>query len=192
MNNQTTLKDLLLQVMQVSAKDGGTFADRIIKVTEEVGEIAAGFGNYSGYKYPKKEITSQEALANVKEECIDSIIILLDILTRDFSMDDEEFVQSFNEKIKAWENVVAKKKARLHEESKITPFSTWRNKKTGGYYRVLFPLGYNTTNSQSHSPMVTYTNIENVSNLQFSPQHAEPPYHKNVDEFLVKFEFVRS
>lgn len=103
------LNDLLFKVMQVSSKDGGTLSDRVIKITEEVGEIASGYGTYSGYKSPKKPTSKVEALENVREECIDTIIVALDILTRDFDMDEHEFYAAFNEKCQAWEEVIRRK-----------------------------------------------------------------------------------
>lgn len=98
--------------MVISAKDSGSLADRIIKAQEEVGEMAAGYGTFSGYKMPKKETTKPQALQNVKEECVDAMIVILDILTRDFGMRAEEIDEVFQKGCEAWENVIRRKQLR--------------------------------------------------------------------------------
>jgi hypothetical protein len=101
--------ELLYRVKKISSKDQGTLADRVIKIMEEVGEIAAAHGILTGYKVPKKEWTETEVRENIKEECVDTMIMLFDIMTRDFDMGAYDIEQLFHEKCNAWQRVVEKK-----------------------------------------------------------------------------------
>jgi NTP pyrophosphatase (non-canonical NTP hydrolase) len=178
----TLLHDMLLRVMHVSSKDSGTMADRVIKLQEEVGEIASSYGTYSGYKLPKKVTSPEAALENIKEECIDSLIVILDILTKDFQLDSIDIYQRFAEKCDVWETVVRNKNA---SKVKVSRLSRWKNIKTGNFY-VVTAVGRNSTNEQDGQRMVSYIPIE-----QFHDANAEP-FHREITEFQLKFELVEN
>lgn len=74
----------------------------------------------------------------------------------------------------------------------IKAFSTWENKKSGNFYTVIFPVGINTTNGQEGKEIVTYTNVENFHLFLYDHEMAGPPYHRELNEFVEKFEFVRN
>lgn len=105
-------------VTHVSSKDSGDLVDRIVKLGEEAGEVASAYGTYSGYKIPKKNMTKVQAFENIKEECIDSIIVCLDILTRDFDMTSDEIENEIAYKCTKWMEVVLEKRKRSSENGK--------------------------------------------------------------------------
>jgi len=180
--SEILLNDMLMHVMHISSKDGGSLADRVIKLQEEVGEVASGYGTYSGYKFPKKSTSQESALDNIKEECIDSLIVILDILTKDFQLDAVDIHRKFAEKCQAWEEVVKNKNA---SSVKVSRLSKWKNIKTGNVY-VVHSIGRNSTNDRDGQKMVNYIPIEN-----FHDANAEL-LHREINEFRLKFKLIEN
>jgi hypothetical protein len=110
-----TLHDIVARTAEIGAKDNGTLADRVIKVTEEAGEIAAGYGLLSGYKRNKKKLGLNQIHDNIKEECVDTIICALDILVRDYKMQAEAINALLGTKFDQWEEIVKEKQSLINQ-----------------------------------------------------------------------------
>ena len=107
-----TLNDIVNRTAEIGLKDGGTLADRVIKVSEEAGEISGGYGLLSGYKKNKKNLTMDQIHDNIQEECVDTIICALDILVRDYKMNTDAINALLGIKFDQWEKIVAEKNKR--------------------------------------------------------------------------------
>jgi NTP pyrophosphatase (non-canonical NTP hydrolase) len=101
------MEELIQKIYQF--KDGKTLKERALKLTEEAGEVAGAVLSYTqapgcGYKNKTKE--------DVIEECVDTIIVALNILSavNDYNVDEELIKEIINKKLDKWEKVTLERK----------------------------------------------------------------------------------
>lgn len=76
---------------------------KLIKVQEEVGELAQAFLAHSKSKNTSKSALSENTRLNILEESCDVINVVIDIINA-FNFSDEETKEMFSKKLKKWEN----------------------------------------------------------------------------------------
>lgn len=95
---------IIKETDKLETKDVGK---KIIKLTEELGELSEGYLLLTDYKYntqPKNEV-----LANIKGEIADLFIQVM-ILPDDFGISDEELITEIQTKLEKWKKKVELKK----------------------------------------------------------------------------------
>lgn len=91
------IKELEARQMKVRPAD---MSSKIIKLTEEVGEISSGYLELIGYK--TNDLNKEDIKENIREEIADSMIMLM-ILAQDMDLNIFDFIQLLNKKMVKWE-----------------------------------------------------------------------------------------
>lgn len=103
MKNQ---RDLLLHILKLSHRSTAPIANRMIKLTEEIGELSESVNHFDGY-LPHK--TLKEPLAG---EAADSIICVLDVMWKRYSeeLSDDEILdllfEQLEKKSDKWDSIL--------------------------------------------------------------------------------------
>lgn len=91
------IQELEARTMAVRPADPSS---KILKLTEELGEVSAGYLQYIDYK--TNDIDKNDVMANIQEELADMFIMLM-ILVKDFGMDKDQFINVVSQKMEKWE-----------------------------------------------------------------------------------------
>lgn len=102
-----TLNRLIETVAKISAQEKAPIIKKVAKLGEEYGEICAAVLAEDGYKYSTDSIGSIRA--NLREECIDLLIMNLDIMV-DLGMSVDDINTIFIDKCQQWQDKISKKK----------------------------------------------------------------------------------
>jgi hypothetical protein len=102
-----TLEEAFEAIDSLQAMEGAALSDHLIKLQEEVGEIAEGYLMMTGYKKSKNGGPDAERIHMI-EETVDAMIVLLAILSA--SKAKKSFVEHMlKSKIEKWELAFSKK-----------------------------------------------------------------------------------
>ncbi|WP_088034955.1 MazG-like family protein [Evansella clarkii] len=99
------MEQLLKEIKLLSESEPKTLEQMALKLTEEVGETAQAVLSYlkaSGSDY------KQLGIDDVKEECIDVVLVALAIYYK-LSEDDEELGKLVSKKLNKWESKISYK-----------------------------------------------------------------------------------
>lgn len=99
------MEQLLKEIKLLSEREPKTLEQMALKLTEEVGETAQAVLSYlkaSGSDY------KQLGIDDVKEECIDVVLVALAIYYK-LSEDDEELGKLVSKKLNKWESKISYK-----------------------------------------------------------------------------------
>ena len=96
-------------IKSLQYREGASIGDHIIKLQEEVGEIAESHLMMTGYKEAKR--TTSEEKSHLTEEAVDAVIVCMAILASN-GADKHEIDRIFAEKIGKWETAFANKQKR--------------------------------------------------------------------------------
>lgn len=86
-------------IRQASGIEQNSLAERGLKLSEEVGEVAAEIFKLKGKKRTEK--SGGEIIADLKEEAVDALIMCYDILAY-VGASDEEIDALIQRKVKKW------------------------------------------------------------------------------------------
>jgi hypothetical protein len=101
-----TFNEAFEEVDNIQTTEGAALGDHIIKMQEELGEIAESYLMLKSYKKPKSEKAVEEL--HLAEEAIDAIIVGMAILS--CMKVSPEFTQAtLREKTKKWRSNLAEK-----------------------------------------------------------------------------------
>ncbi|GAE29538.1 MazG-like family protein [Alkalihalobacillus hemicellulosilyticus] len=100
------MEQWLKEIKVLSEKEPKTLEQMALKLTEEVGETSQAVLSYlkaSGSAY------KQLGIDDVKEECIDVVLVALAIYYK-LSEDEEELQKLVNKKLNKWESKISDKR----------------------------------------------------------------------------------
>ncbi|WP_096187354.1 MazG-like family protein [Evansella halocellulosilytica] len=100
------MEQLLKEIKLLSEREPKTLEQMALKLTEEVGETSQAVLSYlkaSGSDY------KQLGIDDVKEECIDVVLVALAIYYK-LSEDEEEFQKLASKKLNKWESKISYKR----------------------------------------------------------------------------------
>lgn len=101
-----TLDEALDEVYKIQQTEKANLSDHIIKLSEEVGEIAESYLLTTGYKLPKQSLEAEKA--HLTEEAVDAIIVSLAILCAN-GASKQHIEHLLKQKLQKWEIAVEKK-----------------------------------------------------------------------------------
>jgi NTP pyrophosphatase (non-canonical NTP hydrolase) len=90
--------------------------NKILKLTEELGELSEGYLKLTGYKYSTED--KSEILANIKGEIADLFIQVM-VLPDEFNISDDELIAEIKVKLDKWKTKLVLKKIALEKENKV-------------------------------------------------------------------------
>jgi len=117
MNNKThkpwyapnTFENLFDYIIEQDGLDKRPLPMKIIKLQEEMGELAESFLLEDGYKFNKENLSQKEIRINTEEEVCD-IFIMAICIANELKMDKQKFVDIVHRKLDKWaEKIKAKK-----------------------------------------------------------------------------------
>jgi len=111
--DSNTFEDLFEYIVEQDSLDKRPLATKIIKLQEELGELAESFLLEDGYKFNKENLTQEEIRINTEEEVAD-IFIMIICVANELNMDKKKFVDIVHRKLGKWaEKIKAKKSQNL-------------------------------------------------------------------------------
>ncbi|MEG0551145.1 MAG: MazG-like family protein [Vagococcus sp.] len=94
------MTSIIKKIKHLSTKEPKTLEQMALKLSEESGEVSQAvlsYTNASGNKYKKLDS------ANLKQECIDTILVATALYYKLENSNDEEFLEILQEKMNKWE-----------------------------------------------------------------------------------------
>lgn len=94
------MTSIIKKIKHLSTKEPKTLEQMALKLSEESGEVSQAvlsYTNASGNKYKKLDSS------NLKEECIDTILVATALYYKLENSNDEEFLEILQEKMNKWE-----------------------------------------------------------------------------------------
>jgi NTP pyrophosphatase (non-canonical NTP hydrolase) len=101
MTEDLTMEELYERIATLDTQDKKEMSFKLVKLMEEVGEIAEAFLEYDGYKRSGKSKT--ECKENILEECSDALLMIYSILNVNGNS-LEEIKEMINKKCNKWES----------------------------------------------------------------------------------------
>ncbi len=102
-------KKVVKEIGRLNNIDPASDAERMCKVTEEVGELAQAVNKTFGRKKIKEGESVEVIKANILEEGADSIQCIISVL-HGYGFTADDIINEMAEKNKAWQKVIKKKK----------------------------------------------------------------------------------
>ena len=112
------MKNIYKLIKKLSICDPVTISDKLVKMSEEVGELCAAHMKKIGIKPLKKGETMKDVDANILEEGIDIIATVFDVMAI-YGITYEEMVNAFPEKLGKWKRNIERKNKIINERKII-------------------------------------------------------------------------
>ena len=105
----STFEDIVEEIEEINLLDPATIAERLNKVTEELGEVATEVNKLTGRKVRKKGEDDEDVRNNIEEELADLIQCAIS-LGAEAGVDCFYLLDKIEAKNDKWRNVIVKKK----------------------------------------------------------------------------------
>jgi NTP pyrophosphatase (non-canonical NTP hydrolase) len=110
-------KDLFDFIVEQDSLEKRPLATKIIKLQEELGELAESFLLEDGYKFNKDNLTQEAIRVNTEEEVAD-IFIMIICVANELNMDKQKLTNIVHRKLDKWsEKIKAKQLNDLNKTS---------------------------------------------------------------------------